>query len=102
MVEVAAKMDFSGNETPVEPKLVYFKSERDINALIKMRLDPENGNKILSQTYSLQYGNTSGIKVSDAKKIEASLSQANVSAKTSVTKEAHNESTTTLEYTISF
>ncbi len=101
-VEVAAKIDFGGNETSVEPKLVYFKNESDINALIKMRLNPSNENKILSKTYSLQYGNSSGIKVSDAQKIDASLTQINCGMSRSVTSEAMSESNTILEYTIVF
>lgn len=99
-VEVAAKIDFGGNEHPTEPKLVYFKNESDIKALISMRLNPSNDNKILSKTYSLQYGNTSGIKVSDAAKIDTSLAQVNCS--TSVSSEAMSENNTILEYTIVF
>lgn len=101
-VEVAAKIDFGGNEKPVEPKLMYFKDESDINALIKMRMNPDNENKILSKTYSLQYGNSSGIKVSEAQKIDAALSAANCGASRSVTSEALSESNTILEYSIVF
>lgn len=101
-VEVAAKVDFIGNEQPCEPKLVYFKNESDINTLIKMRLDSENGNKILSKTYSLQYGNSSGIKVSEAQKIDATLSNVSGGVSSSVTNEALSENSTILEYSISF
>lgn len=101
-VEVAAKIDFGGNEKPVEPKLVYFRNESDINSLIKMRLDPSNENKILSKTYSLQYGNSSGIKVSDAQKIDTALSQINCGMSRSITNEAMSENSTILEYSIAF
>lgn len=101
-IEVAAKVDFCGNENPVEPKLIYFKNESDINALIKMRLNPNNENKILSKTYSLQYGNSSGIKVSDAQKIDTVLSQINYGMSRSITSEAMCENSTILEYTIVF
>ena len=101
-VEVAAKIDFGGNETPVEPSLVYFRNESDINALIKMRLNPSNENKILSKTYSLQYGNSSGIKVSEAQKIEAALVLSNYSAGSSFTSEVMSENNTILEYSIVF
>lgn len=101
-VEVAAKIDFGGNEKPVEPKLVYFKDESDIKALINMRMNPDNENKILSKTYSLQYGNSSGIKVSDAQKIDAAISGTNCGASRSVTSEAMSENSTILEYSIVF
>ena len=101
-VEIAAKIDFIGNEKPVEPKLVYFKHESDIIALIKMRLNPNNENKILSKTYSLQYGNSSGIKISDAQKIDSSLMQINCGLRNSVTNEVKSENNTILEYSINF
>lgn len=101
-VEVAAKIDFAGNEKPVAPKLTYFKNESDINALIKMRLNPSNDNKILSKTYSLQYGNSSGIKVSDAQKIDIALKDINCGASCSVEKEAMLENNTIIDYTIAF
>ena len=99
-VEVAAKIDFAGSDKLVEPKLVYFKNESDINALIKMRLDSENGNKILSKSYSLQYGNSSGIKMSDAAKIDTAL--AGIKCGISVSNEAMAEYNTILEYNIVF
>ena len=101
-VEVAAKADFGGNDVPTKPELVYFKNESDINALIKMRMDPLNQNKILSKTYSLQYGNSSGIKVSDAQKIDAAILATNCSISRSVTSEATSENSTILEYSIVF
>ena len=101
-LEVAAKIDFSGNEKPTKPTPVYFKNESDINALIDMRMNPDNQNKILSKTYSIKYGNTSGIKVSDAEKIDASLANIGCSMSRSVTSEALSESNTILEYSITF
>lgn len=101
-VEVAANTSFAGNDTPVEPQLVYFKNESDINALIKMRLDPANGNSILSKTYRLQCSNSSGIKTSDAQKIEASLGGVGVGTQHSFASNAANENNTVLEYTIVF
>lgn len=101
-VEVAAKLDFGGNEKPIEPNLVYFKNESDINSLIKMRLNTSNQNKILSKTYSLKYGNSSGIKISDAQKIDAALSQINCGASRTFTSELMSENNTILEYSIYF
>ncbi len=101
-VKVAAKTDFAGNDAPVAPKLVYFKNESDINALVKMRLDPSDKNKILSKTYELQCKNSSGIKTSDAQKIDATLGSLGGSAQRSFSSETASENNTILEYTIVF
>lgn len=101
-LEVAAKVDFVGKDNPIEPNLVYFKNESDVNALIKMRLNPENRNNILSKTYSFLYSNTSGIKVNEAVKIDEALSHMNYNAGYSIVNEALSESRTILEYSIQF
>ena len=101
-VEVAAKVDFSGNTHPVKPIVVYFRNESDILALIDMRMNPENGNVILSKSYSLQYSNTSGIKTSDAESIDIALSSIGCGLSRSVASEALTESNTLLEYNIVF
>lgn len=101
-IEVAAEVDFAGKETPVEPTLVYFKNESDIKALVKMRLDPNNQNKILSKTYSFQYNNSSGIKVKDAAEISEALSKLKLGTSASIVNEATCESRTILEYSIVF
>ncbi len=101
-IEVAAKIDFKGNDSPVRPSLVYFKNESDINALIEMRLNPQSGNQIVSKTYSLQYGNSSGIKIGDAEKIDNALRNVNFQMSRSFTNEVMSESNTILEYTILF
>lgn len=101
-IEVAAEINFSGKETPVEPKLIYFKNESDIQALVKMRLNPNTKNQILSKTYSLKYNNSSGIKVNDAAKIDTILKSLSYSGGVSVVKEAQNENNTILAYSISF
>ena len=100
-VEVAAKINFAGNAAPVKPKLVYFKDEGDILALVKMRLSPDS-NQILSKKYSFRYGNSSGIKTSDAEKIDLALSGVGLDLSRSVSSEANSESNTLLEYNIEF
>ena len=102
VLEVAAKIDFVGNHNPIKQKLVYFKNESDIKALIKMRTNSSNENQILSKTYSLQYGNSSGITISDAEKIDLMLYNINYGLRRSFTSEALFESNTILEYVIIF
>lgn len=70
--------------------------------LVKMRMNPNTKNQILSKTYSLQYNNTSGIKVSDAANIESAVKSLNCGGSVSVMKEAKNESKTILAYSIWF
>lgn len=100
-IDVAAKIDFLGNEMPVKPKVRYFKNESDINSLIKMRLN-SNENKLLSKTYSFQYGNSSGIDTNYAQKIDESLTDANIKINHSILNESLTENNTILEYSISF
>ncbi len=101
-IEIAAEVDFKGRDTPAEPRLVYFKNESDINALVKMRLNPDNQNMLLSKTYSFKYSNSSGIQVKQAVKIEEALSQMNCKIGASISNEALNESRIMLEYNIVF
>ena len=101
-IEVAAEINFSGQSEPVEPRLTYFKHESDILALVKMRMNPNTKNQILSKTYSLQYNNTSGIKVSDAANIDSAVKSLNCGGSVSVMKEAKDESKTILAYSIWF
>ena len=101
-VEVAACADFHGSDTPIEPKVVYFQHEHDILSLIQMRMHPVNGNEILSKTYSLQYGNSSGLHVAEAQAIDAVLKATKCSLSHSVTDEAMNDCNTILKYSISF
>lgn len=100
-IDVAAKIDFLGNEMPVKPKVRYFKNESDINSLIKMCLN-SNENKLLSKTYSFQYGNSSGIDINYAQKIDESLKDANIKINRSILNESLSENNTILEYSISF
>lgn len=100
--EIAADINFSGQSKPVKPKINYFKNESDILSLIEMRMTPKTENRILSKKYSFRYGNSSGIKVSDAEKIDLSLASLGLGLSRSVTNEVNNECDTLLEYSIEF
>ena len=95
-------MSFSGRETPREPNIVYFKNESDILSLIKMRMAPEEENRILSKKYSFKYGNSSGIRTSDAEKIDFSLAGFGMNLSRSFASEANMENNTLLEYIVEF
>ena len=102
-LEVAAQLDFSGGKEPITPKLKYFKNESDIQSLVKMRMTPGE-NQILSKRYSIQYGSSSGISISEAEKIDAAITMAGAdgSVSRSVTSNVQTESDTLLEYYIEF
>lgn len=101
-INVEAEVNFSGNDNPVRPDIVYFKNESDIQALIEMRVNPTNQNKINSMTYVFNYINSSGIQVREAAKIDAALSSIKANGSSSVSSKALTESRTILEYSIEF
>jgi len=101
-IAIADEEEFSGHDTPVAPRLVYFKNESDIEKLIEMRMDTSKQNKIKSKTYTLQYNKSSGIKEKEAARIDAVLGQLKCGGTASISSEAQCESRTVLEYSIEF
>ena len=98
-VEIAAELDCPGNE-PVMPQLRYMQRDPSIKTLVAMRMDK---NAPLShQKFMLKLSNSSGIKESDAIKIDAVLKGMKLVGNTSVASEAKNESRRYLEYEIDF
>ncbi len=59
-VEIAKATSFSGNNVPAEPRVLYFKKERDIADLIQGRMQTTE-NQVQSQTYRFQYSKSLGI-----------------------------------------
>ena len=98
LAEIAAELYFEGHE-PVLPKLVYFRHDPSIRNLIEMRM---SGNTFNHQKLSLNLIQTSGIKSSDAAKIEAALKAMKCSGNLNISKEVKNESKRLLEYEIDF
>jgi len=101
-VAIADEEEFSGHDTPVKPRVVYFRNESDIVKLIEMRMDTKKQNKIKSKTYTLQYSKSSGIKEKEAAEIDAVLSQMKCGGTATISSEAQRESRTDLEYHIEF
>ena len=101
-IAIADEEEFSGHDTPVEPKVVYFRNESDIVKLIEMRMDTKKQNKIKSITYTLQYSKSSGIKEKEAAEIDAVLSQIKCGGTATISSEAQRENRTDLEYHIEF
>ena len=97
-VEIAAEMQCIGHK-PVKPELVYFKKDPQIQSLISLRMAD---NAMTHQIYTLDLSNSSGIKVKDAVKIDASLSALKANTNISVAKEAQSEAHRFFEYEIDF
>lgn len=97
-VEIAAEMDCIGHK-PVQPTLVYFKNDPQIQNLVSLRL---SDNAMTHQTYTLELSRSSGIKIKDAMKIDATLSAMRLEGNATVTSEAQNEARRVFEYEIDF
>lgn len=98
-VDIAAEMDCSGHE-PIRPKLKYLQRDPSINTLVSMRMDESA--PLSHHKFMLKLSNSSGIKESDAIKIDAVLKGMKLAGNTSVASEAKNESRRYLEYEIDF
>lgn len=98
-VEISAEMTCPGH-APVKPQLVYLQREPAIQSLIALRMDKES--PITHQKYSLKLSDSSGIKESDAIKIDAALKSMKCFGHTAVTTEAQKEAKRFFEYEIDF
>lgn len=101
-IEVAAEVDFDGNDSPIEPNLTYFKYDSDIQALINMRLDLNNQNRIKSKVYRFEYNTNREMKEKTAANIDAVIKKIGCVGNGSVVSEVQAESRTVLEYKITF
>lgn len=97
--EIAAESDYPGHE-PVMPQLKYMQKDPSIKTLVAMRMDPTS--PLSHQKFMLKMSNSSGIKESDAVKIDAVLKGLKVAGNANVVSEAKNESRRYLEYEIDF
>ena len=98
-VEVAAEMECPGH-SPMEPRLCYLQREPSIQSLIALRMDKNS--PISHQKFTLKLSNSSGIKETDAIKIDAALKAMKVGGNTTVVNEVQNESRRYFEYEIDF
>ena len=96
--EIAAEMELPSH-APVYPAPVYLRKDPSIQSLIDLRLSP---NPITHQRVMIQLSNSSGMKVSEAAKIDAVLSFMKCAGNTTVVSEAQSEARRYLEYEIDF
>lgn len=98
-IEVSAEMEFPGH-TPMKPQLKYFQRDPSIQTLVAMRMDANA--PLLHEKFMLKMSNSSGMKESDAMKIDAVLKGLKCSGNATVASEAKSESRRYLEYDIEF
>lgn len=98
-VEVAAEMTFSGH-APITPHLKYLKNDASIKTLVDMRMDEKA--PLLHQKFMLKLSNSSGLKESEAIKIDAVLKGMKCVGNATLVSEVQNESRRYLEYEIDF
>lgn len=99
MIDVAAEMHMAGH-APQSPVLVYLIKDDNVQNLIHLRMT--GGEDFHNHKLSIKMSNSSGIKESDAVKIDAVLRGMKVSGNATVASEARNEARRYLEYEIDF
>lgn len=98
-VEISAEMECPGH-APSRPELYYLQRDESIRNLIELRMNPDS--PMTHQKVTIEFSNSSGIKIRDAAKIDAALKGMKISGNATVTSEAENESRRFFEYEIDF
>ena len=98
-IEIAAEMECPGH-APVEPELKYMKYDPTVKSLVELRMNTQGPMK--RQFLTLKLSNSSGLKESEAVKIDAVLKGLKCSGNSTLISEAQNESKRYLEYEIDF
>lgn len=98
-MDVTAEMSFPGHES-VMPRVRYLKHDPIIQNLIEMRMDPKG--PVGHYTYNIKLSNSSGLKKTEAVKIDMILKSLKMAGNTTVSSEVQNEEKSILEYEINF
>lgn len=98
-VDIAAEFECDGH-APIMPKLKYLQRDENVQNLINMRMHQEAPLK--HQKIMIKLSNSSGIKETDAVKIDAVLKGMKCSGNASVENEVKNELRRYLEYEVDF
>lgn len=97
--EIAAEMECPGH-APVKPTVKYMKYDPNVQKLIEMRMDEQG--PLSRQTLTIKFSNSSGLKESEAVKIDAVLKELKYAGNSTVINEVRNEARRYLEYEIDF
>lgn len=98
-MDIAAEMSFPGHE-PVMPHVRYLKYDPNILNLIEMRMDTKG--PINHQILNIKLSSSSGLKETDAVKVDMILKSLKKAGNTTVSREAQNEAKSILKYEIDF
>ncbi len=98
-MDIAAEMSFPGHE-PVMPHVRYLKYDPNILNLIEMRMDTKG--PINHQILNIKLSSSSGLKETDAVKVDMILKSLKMAGNTTVSREAQNEAKSILKYEIDF
>ena len=98
-MDIAAEMSFPGHE-PVMPHVRYLKYDPNILNLIEMRMDTKG--PVKHQTLNIKLSSSSGLKETDAVKVDMILKSLKMAGNTTVSSEAQNEAKSILKYEIDF
>lgn len=85
---------------PIEPTTKYMKYDPNIQKLIEMRMDTQG--PLSHQALTIKLSNSSGLKESEAIKIDMILKSLKCTGNSTVVNETRNESRRYLEYEIDF
>lgn len=96
---IAAESRFSGH-APIQPQLKYLQRDPTVQNLIAMRMD-KNG-EFLGDKLMIKMSKSSGMKETDAIKIDTVLKGLKCSGSTTVESQAKNEAKRYFEYEIEF
>lgn len=96
--DIAAEMYFVG-QPPQEPVLKYLRNDPQVKNMIALRMSKNASNHY---NYSIQLSNSSGMKESDAVRIDAALKGMKLSGNGALVREAQSESRSVLDYEIDF
>ena len=98
-IEIAAEMECP-RHAPVEPELKCMKYDPTVKSLVELRMNTQGPMK--RQFLTLKLSNSSGLKESEAVKIDAVLKGLKCSGNSTLISEAQNESKRYMEYEIDF
>lgn len=98
-MDIAAEMSFPGHE-PVMSRVRYLKHNPNIQNLIEMRMDTKG--PVNHQTLNIKLSSSSGLKETDAVKVDMILKSLKMVGNTTVSSEVQNEAKSILEYEIDF
>lgn len=98
-MDIAAEMSFPGHE-PVMPHVRYLKYDPNILNLIEMRMDTKG--PVNHQILNIKLSSSSGLKETDAVKIDMILKSLKMVGNTTVSSEVRNEAKSILKYEIDF